>query len=120
MVGKSTLGFSFFSTPGLLMLNFSFSVTSFSPRGKSPHSFIYVFSRLLGFFFIPDVKVLYVHVLVGRRLPLAPEQEALLGRGLCGGEGKDEEGEEVRRKKREEEDEESAWPRDNPRRRALG
>lgn len=33
----------------------------------------------------PDVEVLDVDVLVGRRLPLAPQQEALLGRRLCGG-----------------------------------
>lgn len=36
----------------------------------------------------PDVKVLDVDVLVGRRLPLAPQQEALFSRRLCGrGEG---------------------------------
>lgn len=47
------------------------------------------------FFFIPDVKVLDVDVLVGRRLPLAPQQEALLGRRLCGG-GEGGEGRAVR------------------------
>lgn len=38
----------------------------------------------------PDVEVLYVDVLVGSRLPLAPQQKTLLSRGLCreGGRGK--------------------------------
>lgn len=35
----------------------------------------------------PDVEVLHVDVLVGRRLPLAPQQQPLLGRGLCRGMG---------------------------------
>lgn len=33
---------------------------------------------------LPDVKVLDVYILVGRSLPLAPQQEAFLGGGLCG------------------------------------
>lgn len=33
----------------------------------------------------PDVEVLDVNILVGRGLPLAPQQEALFGRRLCGG-----------------------------------
>lgn len=37
---------------------------------------------------LPDVKVLDIDILVGRSLPLAPQQEALFGRCLCGwGEG---------------------------------
>lgn len=31
------------------------------------------------------MEVLDVNVLVGRRLPLAPQQQALFGRRLCGG-----------------------------------
>lgn len=37
---------------------------------------------------LPDVKVLDVDILVGRSLPLAPQQEAFFGGCLCGrGEG---------------------------------
>lgn len=45
----------------------------------------------------PDVEVLDVNVLVGRRLPLAPQQEALFGRRLCGGRGETMVKAEVRR-----------------------
>lgn len=32
---------------------------------------------------LPDVKVLDVDILIGRRLPLAPQQEAFFGRCFC-------------------------------------
>lgn len=64
-------------------VKFLCSISLLSPSGKSPR-----LSFVLSCFSIPDVKVLDVDVLVGRRLPLAPQQQALLGRGLCGAEGK--------------------------------
>lgn len=41
---------------------------------------------------LPDVEVLYVDILVGGRLPLAPEQKTLLRRGLCSEEEEEEQG----------------------------
>lgn len=73
-------------------------------------------NKVFFFFFIPDVKVLDVDILVGRRFPLAPQQQALLCRGLCGAQR--EKVRRIRRKKKEE-SEASVWLRDNPRRRPL-
>lgn len=38
------------------------------------------------------MEVLYVDILVGGRLPLAPEQKTLLRRGLCSEEEEEEQG----------------------------